>query len=76
MNLGRSRGWRQYWGLGRLPEISSVKAVIQDSSMPLQEIVGMAGRGRTPPDSDSSSVESPSVGCGRVGLGRMPTASD
>ena len=61
---------------GRLPVISSVKAVIENSSMPLYEIVGMAGRGHTPPDTDSSSGESPSVGCGRVGLGRMPTASD
>ena len=36
----------------------------------------MAGRGHSLPDTDSSSVESPSVGCGRAGLGRMPTASD
>ena len=56
--------------------ISSVKVVIEDSSMPVQEIVGMAGRGHTPPDTDSSSVESLSVGCERVGLGRMPTAGD
>ena len=44
--------------------------------MPLSEIVGMAGRGHTPPDADSSGVESPSVARRRVGLGRMPAASD
>ena len=51
--------------------ISSVKVVNKDSSMPVSRMAEMAGRGHTPPDTDSSSVESPSVGCGRVGLGRM-----
>ena len=55
--------------------ISSVRVVIEDSSMPVSGMAGTAGRSQTPPDTDSASVESPSVGCGRVGLGRMPTAS-
>ena len=56
--------------------ISSVKVVIKDSSMPVSRMAEMAGRGHTPPDTDFSSVESPSVGCAKVGLGRMPAASD
>ena len=76
-NESRQEPWLVARYLGkRWPVITSEIVVIENSSMPLYEIVGMAGRGHSPPDTDSSSVESPSVGCGRVGLGRMPTASD